>query len=115
MPQDLKAAILAALQQTNDPGLKSVLGLLLQALDHIGGLVEDVHRDLHRYMESNALDRQELFNGHIDAHADHHHWVAGQIDAGRANRVELRSLVFDLLKAAILAGAAWAAGFFMGR
>lgn len=49
MPQDLKAAILAALNQTNDPSLKSVLLLLLQALDYIANSVsgENHHHENH--------------------------------------------------------------------
>ena len=72
MSFDAKSGILRAINETNDPAMKTVLLLMLGVFEEIGGKIDSV-------LKNERVLRETVLNGHTDAHHGHHEWVAKKI------------------------------------
>lgn len=64
--------ILAAINTLDDVNQRVVLTLLLRVVDDIGGKIDRVLQDERRIKDI-------VLNGHVDVHAQHHHWIEQQM------------------------------------
>lgn len=69
---DAKAGILKAINETNDPSLKTVLLLLLGVFEEIADKIDNV------LTNEDAL-RSTVLNGYEPVHHEHHKWIADRI------------------------------------
>ena len=72
MSFDAKSGILRAINETNDPAMKTVLLLMLGVFEEIGGKIDSV-------LKNERVLRETVLNGHTDSHHSHHEWVAKRI------------------------------------
>lgn len=75
MANDAKTEILAAIGNTNDANMRTVLLLILVVLDEIGAKIDALRSD------EQGL-REAVLNGHSAVHDAHHEWLAKRIAAG---------------------------------
>lgn len=80
MSFDAKSGILRAINETNDPAMKTVLLLLLGVFEEIGGKIDSV-------LNNEQALRQTVLNGHTDSHHGHHEWLDRRIK--RDDKIDL--------------------------
>lgn len=68
MSFDAKAGIMRAINDTNDPAMKTLLLLMLGVLEEIGGKIDSV-------LNNEQALRQTVLNGHAESHHKHHEWL----------------------------------------
>lgn len=73
MSFDAKSGIMRAINETNDPAMKTVLLLMLGVFEEIGGKIDSV-------LKNERALRETVLNGHTDSHHSHHEWVAKRIE-----------------------------------
>lgn len=129
MSFDAKTGILKAINETNDPAMKTVLLLLLGVFEEIGNKIDSV-------LSNEQALRATVLNGHEPVHHKHHEWlddriardkeIEGLIDwvkakkdseadnatSGRKIRDELIAKVLGWGLAGVIGLAAGKAGFF---
>lgn len=87
MSFDAKTGILKAINETNDPAMKTVLLLLLGVFEEIGNKIDSV-------LSNEQALRATVLNGHEPVHHKHHEWI----DVRMARDKELEELI-DWVKA----------------
>lgn len=73
MSFDAKNGILKAINETNDPAMKTVLLLMLGVFEEIGGKIDSV-------LKNERALRETVLNGHTDTHHGHHEWLTKRIE-----------------------------------
>lgn len=73
MSFDAKSGILKAINETNDPAMKTVLLLLLGVFEEIVDKIDDV-------LHNEQVLRERVLNGHEPVHHKHHEWVAQRMN-----------------------------------
>ena len=68
MSFDAKSGILKAINETNDPAMRTVLMLLL-------GVFEEIVEKMDAFVNNEAEIRNMVLNGHTDVHHKHHEWI----------------------------------------
>ena len=103
MSFDAKSGILRAINETNDPAMKTVLLLMLGVFEEIGGKIDSV-------LKNERVLRETVLNGHTDSHHSHHEWVAAKMiqekeaeEDARKVKVGLTEKVLGYLVVAALA------------
>ena len=72
MAFDAKGGILKAINETNDPALKTVLLLLL-------GVFEEIAEKIDNVLTNEQVLKATVLNGHEPVHHDHHKWLDARI------------------------------------
>lgn len=72
MSFDAKSGILKAINETNDPAMKTVLLLLLGVFEEIGSKIDN-------FVENEKSLRSMVLNGHEPVHHAHHEWLENRI------------------------------------
>lgn len=72
MSFDAKSGILKAINETNDPAMKTVLLLMLGVFEEIGEKIDSV-------LNNDATIRAMVLNGHEPVHHKHHEWLNDRI------------------------------------
>lgn len=124
MSFDAKSGILKAINETNDPAMKTVLLLML-------GVFEEICEKMDAVISNDAAIRSMVLNGHEPVHHKHHDWLAQRIardeelkvlaawvkvkmqdekDHLASKRKVGESLVIEALKLALVAGVGFLAG-----
>jgi hypothetical protein len=69
MSFDAKSQIMKAINDTNDPAMRTVLLLMLGVFEEIGGKIDNI-------LKNERALRETVLNGHTDSHHSHHEWVS---------------------------------------
>ena len=72
MAFDAKSGILKAINETNDPAMKTVLLLML-------GVFEEIVEKIDTVINNDSAIRAMVLNGHEPVHHNHHEWLANRI------------------------------------
>lgn len=72
MSFDAKSGILKAINETNDPAMKTVLLLLLGVFEEIGSKIDNV-------LNNEQAIKSMVLNGHEPVHHKHHEWLETRI------------------------------------
>ena len=72
MAFDAKSGILKAINETNDPAMKTVLLLML-------GVFEEIVEKIDTVINNDSTIRAMVLNGHEPVHHNHHEWLANRI------------------------------------
>ena len=80
MAFDAKSGILKAINETNDPAMKTVLLLMLGVFEEIGEKIDSV-------LNNDATIRSMVLNGHEPVHHKHHEWLDKRIERDDEVRV----------------------------
>lgn len=72
MAFDAKSGILKAINETNDPAMKTVLLLML-------GVFEEIVEKIDTVINNDSAIRAMVLNDHEPAHHTHHEWLANLI------------------------------------
>lgn len=82
MSFDAKSGILKAINETNDPAMKTVLLLLLGVFEEIGAKIDN-------FVKNEQSLRDMVLNGHEPVHHTHHEWLEHRI----AREEEIRGMM----------------------
>jgi hypothetical protein len=99
MASPVKQQILSAIDKVEDAASRTILLLMLQVVEEIGGKIDAILAD------EKSL-REAVLNGHTEQHDAHHEWVAAKIleeDQDKGSRRRIREgIVEKAIWAAIL-------------
>lgn len=80
MSFDAKSGILKAINETNDPAMKTVLLLML-------GVFEEIVEKIDTVINNDSAIRAMVLNGHEPVHHNHHEWLANRIARDEEHKV----------------------------
>jgi len=103
MASGVRQQILSAIDKVEDAASRTILLLMLQVVEEIGGKIDAVLAD------EKSL-REAVLNGHTEQHDAHHEWVAAKIAEERDDKTSRRRIRDGLLEKALWAGVVFAAG-----
>lgn len=104
MSDSIRHRIIAAIADTDDPNLKTVLLLMLGVLEEIGGRLDALRAD-------EAGLRAAVLNGHTEVHEAHHDWVARKMAeeaSDQDSRRKIRDGIIQNILWALISAAATA-------
>lgn len=129
MSFDAKSGILQAINEANDPAMKTVLLLMLAVFEEIGGKIDSV-------LKNERALRETVLNGYTDAHHGHHEWldkrikrddkidqVVDWVETKMVNEREMKEdarkvkadVLGKVIVALVISGASFAAGWVFQR
>lgn len=72
---NVKSSIMAALEETEDKAMRTILLLLLGVFEHVGGELSGVNSKLDAILADERALKDKVLNGHADTHDDDHDWL----------------------------------------
>lgn len=112
---NVKSSIMAALEETEDKAMRTILLLLLGVFEHVGGELTGLNSKLDAILADERALKDKVLNGHAGNHDADHEWVQKQrlseVEAAHDRKTDWRAFRTRLAEgaAAILIGALSAA------
>lgn len=87
-PFNVKSSIMAALEETEDKAMRTILLLMLGVFEHVGGELTGLNAKLDAILADERALKDKVLNGHADHHdADHEFIQAERANRARRERV----------------------------